>query len=465
MKRLLNSEIRVDPGRSGAAFAGVVGHAHRPLWQQGPAAGIYVASSWEAADAAVARYLSETGGADCYVDNSRTWYDQVVNLGPSHPMRDGTGIFSPQLGDAPHGALVVMGLIQLTQWDWFWEGDKLQEACRWVLKRGYRIIAVVQSPRMDVVRSDLLLTLRGDDTDVTHLERVFRGVVGSGGQLKEVVPFGEERAPPVSTHAPRADGELPAGLRFLLDVALRRKRRGFLIVSGDSTNAERERMFKVALSATQREGPVALVLSSFDDETAVELESVSSNGGLEVRRSTRFPDIPLYPSLESAYASGYRRIACWGELVECDLSQYVHDVCFVICARSVCAKDAFTLGTGAGQDASMWNILDGVIAVLCWATLRGHKGAFPIYDAFVPGRDAIEQSPHQAVWEALSARRQIRWEDQVTALIASKQVTVEEVQEYLAENEVILPEEDEEWDQVSTTTGLLRWLKMRAGFS
>ena len=441
-----------------SALSGNPCPAQPRLWRTGPPPGIYVTPSWDAANAAVARYTTDTGGADCYADNHLTRSANVVALGQSCPWQSDTGIFATRLHQAPSGTLIVIGPIRLTQFDWIWVAEKVHEACRLVLACGHRVILVIETPREDLLRGDLALTLKSGDYDARYAESALRGTVGAEGALTEVAPFRESRSRPVFTRVPAAQELVPEALRLLLDIALKRRRRGLLVVSGRRSSVERELMFKAALLATCHEGPVALVLSSYDGEIEEHLEVASADSDPKLRRSRRFPYLPLFPSVASAYESGYRRIACWGDLADGDLLKYVNDVCFVICAHGAEAKEAFSLGTGAGQHASLWDLLEGVIAVLSWGTLRGKRGRFPIYDAYVPTRDPIDRNLHEAVWEGLHAHRQLRWEQQVHSLLAAGEVSCEDVRCYLSEHEVIFCDETDEWQRVSTAKGLQSWL-------
>jgi hypothetical protein len=453
--------VHIDQSALRSALASAPLPIQPTLWREGPPAGIYVTDSWDAANAAVARYTSDTGGADCYSDNNRTRSLNVVALGRSHPWQGGSGVFATRLHLAPNGTLIVLGPVNLAQFDWESEAERMHEACRLALERGHRIIAVVRTPRADVLRSDVVLTLRSGDYDVEYLDGAFRGVVDQDGQCIGVVPFCERRPKPISIKGFAPDRELPDELASLLAIALGRRRRGFLVLGGGRLSVERELLFMAALKATENEGPVALVFGSFDHEVEENLETTSDKGGKTIMRSKRFPLLPLFPSIESAYASGYRRIACWGDFGECDLGQYADQVCFVICVNCCEAREAFSVGTGAGQHASRWNILDGVIAVLSWGTLYGRKGTFPLYDAFVPSGVPIERYRYEAVWDGLKAHRQLQWEQQVSALLAAGQVTAEDVRGYLSESELIPNDEEGEWNQVSTAKGLRAWLSRR----
>jgi hypothetical protein len=453
--------VHIERSTLSAALSSALTSTQPILLEEASTAGIYVTTSWDAANAAVARYMIDTGGADCYADNDRMRSANVVSLGPSHPGSERTGIFAPRLHRAPKGTLIVLGPLNLTQFDWESAAEKLHEACRLVLERGHRIISVVQTPREGVFRSDLVLTLSSGDYDIAYLERAFRGAVSDDGQCVDVVPFRERRPAPSSSTLPRVSRQLPRELASLLEVGLGLRRRGFLVVGGGCLSVERELLFTAALEVTENFGPVALVFSSYDREVEENLEAVSTDTSQRLLRSQRFPFLPLFPSIESAYASGYRRIACWGDFGQCDLSPYAQDVCFVIGIESVEATEAFSVGTGAGQHASRWGILDGVIAVLCWGNLYGEKGTFSVYDAFVPSAAPIKRHRYEAVWDAVRAHRELQWEQQVNDLLAAGQVTSEDVRGYLLESELIPCDEDNEWDRVSTARGLRAWLSKR----
>ncbi len=209
MDPTFNSDIRIESRYADSGSPSAVRREEGVSWERGPPPGIYVTSSWESAAAAAARYDTETDGAACYVDHNRPWSGEVIPLGPSYPILEGSGVFSPLLRTAPRGALIVMGPVILTEFYSLLEGEKVRAACSRVFEGGFRIILVVRTPRNDLARGDLLLTLRYNEPDVMHLESAFRGIVDVDGRLIEATPFREVRPRPPSSWRPRSPRRYP----------------------------------------------------------------------------------------------------------------------------------------------------------------------------------------------------------------------------------------------------------------
>lgn len=72
------------------------------VWPNGPIPGVYVTTSQEAIDAAIAKYEVATDGALLYAENAGRSSDAAIDLGEY-------GLFSRGMDRLPSGTLVVVG--------------------------------------------------------------------------------------------------------------------------------------------------------------------------------------------------------------------------------------------------------------------------------------------------------------------------------------------------------------------
>jgi hypothetical protein len=445
------------------------------LWPDGPAPGVYVTTSWVAIEAAVDRYRAATGGASVYADIDRIRGPKAVYLGPSEytgelaftpqsrRKAEFSGIFSRQLAHLPGGTLITVGSVHLAEFDIFHSADVLHEACCLALERAYRTLVLVRTPRQEVLWHDLLLALdREPYFDRTYVEPALRGVIEQDGRLTRLAPLCAPRPPPIASARPGARAEVLPELASLLAKGIERRRYGFLILGGDPGGSERSDLFAAALAATERAGPVALILPSYNQRPAGEwIQMIAADDGAGITRSKSFPQVPMFSSIESAYASGYRRIAveseCWPfppvryEAVH----RYADEVCFLLCVDHVDAEDAFAWAVNPRGD---WTRLDQVIAVLCCGKMAT-KPVVSLCDAFVPGDNPVDPSGYEEPWDALRDHRQLRWEYQALRLLESGQVSGRQVRKYLHLRKLLDPENDlEAEEQIRTEEGLHTWL-------
>jgi len=208
---------------------------------------------------------------------------------------------------------------------------------------------------------------------------------------------------------PRPPKSLPRELKSLLLEAITRRQRGYLILGAPGA-AEREVMLSEALAATEPTGPAALILPSYRyGSPDTYLECSQTADGTETVCSKRFPHLPLFASIESAYECGYRRIAVE---YECDpyrplpaeaLVQCADEICFIICVKDASAEDAFAWAT-----TSTWEDWGKLIAALCWSRLPANEGAASLYDAFVPGDRPANMDCSDQPTDAICSWRQLR---------------------------------------------------------
>jgi hypothetical protein len=174
----------------------------------------------------------------------------------------------------------------------------------------------------------------------------------------------------------------------------------------------------------------------------------------------RFPDFPVFPSVESAYASGCRRIALE---YHCDpyrplpielLVEYADAVCFIFSVDDVSCGEAFEWAT-----ASTWQDLHRLVGALCWSGFQGTRHAVALYDAFVPDGRSLDADQYERPADVVREGRQLRWERQALRILDSNQVTWRQLRHHLYISGLIDPDLDfDAADCSRTQEGLRDWL-------
>ena len=198
----------LDPPLVVSALTRPVHSAPPVLWPEGPPAGVYLTSSWKAAQAAIARFTGATHAAASFTDWVRLVGPTTVDLQPSqdyirfHPRNnrahpEPSGIFRARLASEPSGTLFVAGLLPFSAHEWFQTAEKLHEGCLLAAEYGHRVVAVIRTPRpQDLVR-DLLQSMDIPEYyDAEYVHAALRGIVANDGRLLVGVPVATALLPP-----------------------------------------------------------------------------------------------------------------------------------------------------------------------------------------------------------------------------------------------------------------------------
>ena len=207
--------LHLDPILTLTAFASTCRIPEPTRWVDGPAGGLYVTSSWKAAEAAIARYTGATHGAASFTDWSRLRGPRTVGLQASRDhtrfyphgskvYREPTGISSPQLTHEPSGTVIAIGPLPLSQHEQFQTAEQLHEACFCASEYGHRVLAVIRTPQPTHLVPDLLRALGiADYFDLEFVRSVLRGTVHADGRLALETLIEYEGTPAAASNAPR----------------------------------------------------------------------------------------------------------------------------------------------------------------------------------------------------------------------------------------------------------------------
>jgi hypothetical protein len=377
------------------------------LWPDGPPNGVYLTQSKDSAKAAIARFEEAYPDTVMYAEDPEFHGDGVVALGEN-------GIFSAGMERVPSGTLFVLGPLVLTEENWNDCRDRLRAA----IDLPGRVVILFDTPQPEHLFDDAMLLLQ-EEVELFRFEEALcrlRGTVTKDGKLTEQSPLGLGRRAP-KTLVLNPSRVLPQVLAEALEEGIARRRNGFVFVGGWEEKPSRFQLLETALPYTNYAGPAARILT--DDRHGYDGDPPLSSA---------FAGLPVFPSLESAYRSGYRRMVIERpHAARESLLRYADSVCFLLSGgMSWQASDMLLRAVDhSTQDAPQ--VASKIVAVLAMGEIEGAKGNFTVYDALpafltVPppelGFAALEQ--------LIEGQRSVRWEDQVANLLDAGSVTPNE---------------------------------------
>ena len=369
------------------------------IWPGGPAPGVYVTTSQEAIDALLARYDDESDGALVYAERAGNHWDGSIDLGDN-------GLWSNGMERVPSGTLVVVGPLELTQQSWGESGTRLEMACLRAQNSGHRVAVLVDTPAPEQMFRDLELLVQQTQPEGEDGHEALAGVVTEDGDLLARVPFVQE--PPVAgnrqagTSLATVDA-MPANVLPLMKKALAQRSVG--LVALGSTVLEEHRAIDLVvamLKLTEAMGPAVRIKAR--------------NRGTPAK-DMMVPDavkvLPTLPSIQSAYAQGYRRI------------EYGDEVLFLAGVYGLSSSEVFTDACRGGGFNKCGQLLTKTIAALGVGRIETKDGVVSVSDMFVPSEAPLPpEAEFEQVQDHIRARRLLRWEDEVGPLLDAKRVTV-----------------------------------------
>ncbi|HHF9082028.1 TPA: hypothetical protein ACPTZX_005285 [Escherichia coli] len=390
------------------------------VWPDGPVPGVYVTTSQEAIDAAIAKYEAATDGALLYAEDAGRSSDAAIDLGEN-------GLFSRGMDRLPSGTLVVVGPLPLTQESWSDNKDRLNAAANLAYSSSLRVVVLADTPLPENLHSDIDLLLRPDDEGLDSEPVDVLGIVTESGDLQVVQPFVQGRlAPPTAQHF-TTNQRLPQVLENALRQALEKRPYGVIVLGITPSDKPRAALLEAALPLTEHAGPAVRIQPTFR----------SGYGKDDTPLSPHFEGLPIFPSIESAYAHGFRRMVI--ESVHHGASKamasHVQDTCFLLTSYSTEVAGAWMDAMPQRQD---WpGGLESLIAVLCVADIEAKKEAFIVCDAFIAGAPPSPEGKRFGELIAhLEAHRVVRWQEQLDALLAAGKVTPAQAKKALHRHDV-----------------------------
>ncbi|HDR9236614.1 TPA: hypothetical protein QDB43_000299 [Burkholderia vietnamiensis] len=391
------------------------------IWPTGPAPGVYVTTSSDAIDALLEAYEDATDGALVYAESAGNGWSGSIDLGDY-------GLWSSGLDRVPSGTLLVVGPLKLNQQSWNDAGERLEMACNHALNSGHRIAVLLNTPTPDTIKEDvqLIVTSRPNHTD--H-DTALIGVVTEAGELEAVTPFARpwpriELVPTVAT-----TDAFPASVVGPLRDALAGKTSGVVLFgSGAIEDHAAIHLVAASLALTERAGPAARVMPRHRSTPSKDWD---------VPEAVRA--LPYLPSIESAYAQGYRRIVYTPSYTHSDrLLEASKEMLLISGAYGSDLSQVFMASARYGSAKEEESLLTRIIAIAATVDIPTGSGTASVADLYIAsGHDvgAIKRSTD--VDKFLTAHRLVRWEDELTRLLDAGAVTHSAVKKAFPRNPAI----------------------------
>lgn len=389
------------------------------VWLDGPMPGVYVTTSQEAIDAAIAKYEAATDGALLYAEGAGRSSEAAIDLGEH-------GLFSRGMDRLPGGTLVVVGPLPLTQESWNDNKDRLNTAANLAYSSSLRVAVLVETPLPENLHSDIDLLLRPDDEGLDSEPVDVLGVVTASGDLQVVQPFVQRRLAPPKAQYFKTDQRLPQVLEDVLRQAVATRPYGIIVLGITPSDMPRKALLEAVLPLTEHAGPAVRIQPTFR----------TGYGKDDTPLSPHFEGLPVFPSIESAYAHGFRRMVI--ESVHHGASkamaEHVLDTCFLLTSYSTEVAGAWMDAMPQRQD---WpNGLESLTAVLCVADIEAKKESFIACDAFIAGAPRSPEGKFGELIAHLEAHRVVQWQNQLDALLDTGKVTPAQAKKALHRHDV-----------------------------
>lgn len=378
------------------------------IWPSGPAPGVYVTDSQDAINALLSSYEEASDGAPVYAERAGDHVDAAIYLGDN-------GLWSGGLDRIPSGTLLVVGPLELNQQSWEESAKRMEMACLQALVGNHRVAVLVDTPTPESIFDDLELMVRAVQPEGADNDTALTGAVTEKGALELRKPFARGFEPPIQA-AVRATGEaVPAPALHALEEALAGRATGLLLVGSPAIEEHFAIDLVVAmLSLTEHLGPAARI-------------KPRNRGTPEKDMMVPEPvrALPFLPSVQSAYARGYRRLVVdsgytLGEV----LADYSDKALLIEGAFGMDAGDVFTSAVRSSWK-EMPTLLHQVIAVLGVGRIESRAGLAAVTDLYVATETVPPANARFGdIDDHITRHRVIRWQDELERLLDAKQVSV-----------------------------------------
>jgi hypothetical protein len=386
------------------------------VWPTGPRPGVYIATSQDAINALLVNYTEASDGALVYAERAGSHWENCIDL-------DEQGLWSNGLLRVPSGTLVVLGPLRLNQQNWDDAAARFWMACVLALDAGHRVAVLVDTPSPGNLMADIQLAVDMRQDQATDVLDGLTGVVTEAGELKVQTPFSPPRPWPVPVPNTATTDAIPAVVLPHLVSALRDRQVGILAAGSSVTedNWWAADLVTALLAVTKDLGMACRILPR---------DRSTPSKNFLVPEPLKL--LPFLPSIESAYAQGYRRMVVLPGSSDLDiLAAYADDVLFICGAYGADVTETLRNVGGTRFFDKSQELFKHLVAVFGVCHLEGKSKPETACDVYVPSVDNLP-TPGMGYGDtsrAIRAHRAVRWEDQVGPLIASKAVTLDKVKE------------------------------------
>jgi hypothetical protein len=383
------------------------------IWPTGPAPGVYLTTSQDAINALLEAYEDATDGALIYAERAGSQWSSSIDLGEY-------GLWSSGLDRVPSGTLLIVGPLELDQQSWNDAAERLEMACNHARSSGHRIAVLLDTPTPETLHEDVRL-MASSLPDHSDHDTALIGVVTDDGELEARTPFARPwpTIELVSTSATTV--AFPAPLFHPLRDALAERTSGVLLFgSGEIEDHSGIELVAASLALTEHCGPAARIMPRHRSTPSKDWD---------VPEAIR--QLPFLPSIESAYAQGYRRLVYNPGYTRAEhLVEYSKDALLISGWYGSEVSQVFMGSARHGGTKEEESLLSRIIAIASTVTIPTSGGETFVADLFVAnGQDVGALKRFKEVDEFLVAHRLLRWEDGLSHLLDTGAVTIEAVKE------------------------------------
>lgn len=379
------------------------------IWPTGPKPGVYITTEPAAIRNLLLKYEDASDGAVVYAERAADDWDGSIDLGEY-------GLSSNGLNRVSSGTLIVVGPLNLNQQSWKECADKVSWACIRAHDSGHRVAVLLNTPMPENLFRDVDLLAHEGFAGVDEAQTALTGVVTKEGDLVAAQPFSTppETPPPRIKFMPPSLDAIPASVIGPLRTAMAQRKSGFLTFG--TTRIQEHRgieQIAAALALSADIGPIARVKPRDRSTPAKDWlvpESIKA--------------LPFFPSVQSAYAHGYRRLIVDTVFTRTEeLLKFADEVLFIsgVFAFNV-AQVVLETGRGGGFD-HLAEVMAKSVAMVGICEIETKSGMVPFADIFVPTESPPTKLDFSEALEYAGAHRIVRWEDELTALLDSKLVS------------------------------------------
>ena len=388
------------------------------IWPAGPVPGVYVATSQDAIDALLEAYEDATDGAVVYAERAGNRWDSSIDLGEY-------GLWSSGLDRVPSGTLLIVGPLELDQQSWHDAAERLEMACNHALNSGHRIAVLLETPTPETLHEDvqLMVASRPDHSDQ---ETALIGVVTDDGALEARTPFAGPWPPMQQLAEATTADAFPADILAPLRTVLSERTSGLLLF-GSAVIAEHSAMHLMAasLALTEHCGPAARIMPR---------HRPTPSKDWDVPETIR--QLPFLPSIESAYAQGYRRLIYHPSYTKSEqLLAYSNDALLISGTYGSEVMDVFMGTLRAGGIEKEEELLGRVVAIAATVPLPIKGGEIVISDLYVAnGQSLGHVKKFEDIERFLSENMVLSWRDALSRLLDSGAITAAAVKKAFQRN-------------------------------
>lgn len=387
------------------------------IWPGGPAPGVYITTSQSAIDALLTHYEEATDGALVYAERAGNGGENAIDLGEN-------GLWSNGLSRVPSGTLIVVGPLELDQQSWDDSARRLEMACLKALVGDLRVAVLLDTPTPETMCEDTLLMVQRVQPDGDDCDTALVGVVTEDGELEIKEPFARAWPPAVQLSGAGSDHAIPSVARAPLQEVLARHSTGIMIF-GSAVIAEHAALDMVAsaLALTEHLGPAARVMPRHRSTPSKDWDVPEP-----------IQQLPFLPSVESAYAQGYRRIVLNPNYTSTEtLLEYGGRALLIANSFGVSSIDECFIRLRVAGVRRESEVLALILAMLAVTSVSARDGLITVCDMYVadPRLPAVEQREYEELYAYLLENRCLKHEDQLNALLDSNGMSEAELREAL----------------------------------